>query len=166
MSTRQILDKTISDAQAVIDEAKAKLAEIDKPKLRHGDYGHANKGECEPRFWIENDGELFWGDHEKLYTPSDEGYSESCTILGNFLDDIAERGKELADFKMCDDLRHETTISIKTEDDNVYSKKKGICVDIGLEQEDRCCDFIATIDEAEEIHRKLGQVIRYAKNRK
>lgn len=39
MSTRKILETTITEAQAVLDKATADLKALDKPKLRHGDYG-------------------------------------------------------------------------------------------------------------------------------
>jgi len=43
---KQILTDSIKAHEAAISKAKSEIAELDKPKLRHGDYG-ARNSDCE-----------------------------------------------------------------------------------------------------------------------
>jgi hypothetical protein len=100
MKERDILEKSIEDHQKAIDDAKSKLAELDKPKLRHGDYGvGVNKRDKAMDFVYDGSkvGNHFYclskdgTEYEGIVSKS---YFKSIDILGNLGDDIAERSKD------------------------------------------------------------------------
>ena len=88
---REILDKTIEDAQKVIDDAKAKRAELDKPKLRHGDVNIKNGLLATAHNTISN---IRWTDCAGHTEPN------SAHLHSNFnvFDDIAKKTEELEEF--------------------------------------------------------------------
>ena len=44
MNEKEILTASMAEHQRAIDKAKAELEQLDKPKLRHGDYGYYVNG--------------------------------------------------------------------------------------------------------------------------
>ena len=83
---REILDKTIRDAQGVIDKAKRDLEGLNKPK--HGDYGRSNTYP-----WMCLFGDVYWiGDHLPHLKMSTciKAYIAKTT-LGNIFDDMKAR---------------------------------------------------------------------------
>jgi hypothetical protein len=149
--------------QQAIDDAKAKIAELDKPKLRHGDY----YGESTTRVIVmENyDNEGMWDFRHK--DGSGDTRTEKQVLmhlgrlprLGNIFDDIAERGKELDSFKAVSDEDSDDWVEFQPR---ISSIGETLIRLIATEDEDvAVVDY--SIPEAEEIHRKLGQVINYAK---
>lgn len=101
MSERKILEELIQKGK----DAEAKLAEVDKPKLRHGDYGYDSGGGM-------GEGEVFYVDTKSnpdfAYSQTENccscyvknGWSRSFTKLGNIFDDLAAYGEDLEEFKM------------------------------------------------------------------
>ena len=87
MNERKILEQSIADLRLALATAESKLAEIDKPKLRHGDYGMS--GGCP---WIKVFSCVYWiGSHEqKPSRLSDVHFVQ--VKLGNLIDDIKEKG--------------------------------------------------------------------------
>ncbi|MCK5021250.1 MAG: hypothetical protein KAS32_29840, partial [Candidatus Peribacteraceae bacterium] len=100
MNTTDILNEQIADHQSAIDEAKAKLAELDKPKLRHGDYGYDESGRptlvCKKLC-----GEVHAGQSNGFLEHIEVNNLHDCkpkTILGNIFDDIARNQEDLWEF--------------------------------------------------------------------
>ena len=92
MNEREILEDSIKQHQVAIDEAKRKLADISKPKLRHGDYGYDLSWGCQPkeRLFLKkrNDDEVFACN--KIGQTDGHTIYDSCkpVVLGNIFDDL------------------------------------------------------------------------------
>ena len=160
MTDRDIIEKQIADHQKAIDDAKEKLAEIDKPKLRHGDYGLAtNKAGVE--MLVIYDGSP---SGKNFYTLTKDGKSyegiwsenhfESFVRLGNIFDDIADRGKELKEFEVADVYGSSYVVKVEPQAGDDYLLTGN-------------CWFKTTPDglkKARNYCAKLQQVINFAEN--
>lgn len=154
MSTREILNKTIKDSQSVIDEAKSKLAELDKPDMVNGEYGISCDGR--PYFYTGNgikavahfaDGTSQphgkWQNGKHLYP-----------TMGIIFDDIKNKGKELAEFEIETQCHTDIAVRICNSDTDC----------IVLEKTDEDAHF--NITQAQDFCDKWQQVINKAKNNK
>ncbi len=96
MNEKQILEQSIADHQKAIDKAKSELSTLDKPKLRHGDYGlHGFGGDN----WLKLEGEIRWIGHDDYLGHA--GISESNFIdvkVGNLIDDLKAMSEDLTEF--------------------------------------------------------------------
>jgi len=101
MEAREILKQSIHDHQDAIDKAKKELAELDKPKLRHGDYG---LWDCYPEEYvaIKTKGGLSWfsGASFLSHPETDCGVVDynnlhHFTRLGNIFDELKRYREEL-----------------------------------------------------------------------
>lgn len=148
MKTKEILNKTIKDAQAVIDKAKADMAELDKPKYRFGDYGTAKVLGVKKVYIVNKQFKTSiasypWADDWDMWSDTE---LTDINILGNFIDDIKRNEVDLDDFAV-----------------NWFGAYLwGGDIRIGEVGDTR--PF--TLDQAIEIHQKLGQLIATYKRRK
>ena len=85
--SKQELKKTVADLKTALDKAQADLAELNRPKLRHGDYGQWDTGQA----WLVLRRlavlEAF-GISSGVGTKAPMGIPETPIVLGNFFDDI------------------------------------------------------------------------------
>ena len=90
MSERKILEKLIEDGK----DAEKKLAELDEPKLRHGDYGVYIRGEINYGFHVDESGVLRF---KAGYGHATQPIHETARIvrLGNIFADLTELAKPL-----------------------------------------------------------------------
>ena len=151
MKDREILEKSIVDHQAAIDVSKKRLAELDKPKLRHGDYGY-NYGF--PRFFYEDNGEMFVinneiGIHPELVVIAPKA---EYIVAGNIFDDLKRNSEDLERFCVSD-----------RNDKSSFEATKQIDYNSILLEVHRSGLF--GLDKAVEISQKLGQLIAYAKRK-
>jgi len=99
---RKIAEQHIKDAQEALDKAKKDLAKLDKPKLRHGDYGFWSPGPLNKRIpflFIKN----VTGSNALTADPLSDWVmidADKKTILGNIFDDLAAISEPLEEFKM------------------------------------------------------------------
>ena len=98
MNEREIIEKQIEDHQKVVDEAKQRLADLDKPQLRHGDYGYDEDGD--PRITLtewEAGRFTFAGD----YSLVKRDLKSELTVkykTGNIFDDLKRNSNDLTEF--------------------------------------------------------------------
>ena len=93
------------DTLARIKELDGELAELDKPKLRHGDYGIGGSDKCGFVLTLQSSGQKFFY--------SDGGgqvnaliHAEGHEVQGNIFDDIAARTEELGPLRsMADTIK-------------------------------------------------------------
>lgn len=79
-------------------EIEALLAEESKPKLRHGDYGTSEYGNC-PRLYIRDKDGMNWCSGEELkYGLTGNGTDN--TILGNIFDDLTALQEDVESFEI------------------------------------------------------------------
>ena len=139
MNEKQILEQSIADHQKAIDKAKSELSALDKPKLRHGDYGlHGNSGDN----WIKLEDEIRWIGHENYLGHS--GIPESNFVdnkVGNLIDDLKAMSEPLD----------------RTSVDGFVMEVINDRVIIGGRR------FL--VDQAVEFRQKLGQLITTAKRK-
>ncbi len=111
MSTRKILEKTLTDAQAVLDKATADLAALDKPELRHGDiYRSHGQKDGLPRIVIGNGKKAKTYDRNGNIIPqpfNDGFYDESSPEFNAFdvFDDLKAIQEPLSEFEVGDKSR-------------------------------------------------------------
>lgn len=159
MKTKEILNKTIKDAQAVIDKAKADMAELDKPKYRFGDYGTAKLNRNDQTIYIINGGDksmpltlLPWMSDNEMYYAAEFA---DIHIVGNYIDDLKRNEVDLEGFEVTAKCAHDTE-GFSAFIDGVVSINIGNIGDI----------WSYSLDQAIEIHQKLGQLIATYKRRK
>ena len=150
MNEREIAEKMIKDGKAMIERAESRLSALDKPKLRHGDYGKSSD------FWIYISGKMLW---------THEG-SEGCwvrkstaieTRLGNVFDDLKAMSEDLEEFTVG---HYQCGAGIKVEilsDIHLWVSTEENGSNLGY--------TILSIDETAKFHRKLGQLIATAKRK-
>lgn len=150
MKEREIAEKMITDGEAMIADAKAKLSELDAPRLRHGDYGVTPDG-CPRMITAEfaHNGEGI-EQHGIGGTRSCNNKLGEIYVLGNIFDDIANKGKKLEKFEVIGDCAGSIIVK-KNHRNRVVIE---LC---GSNQ-----NF--SVDESQEICDKLQQVINYAKD--
>ena len=149
--TREILNKTIAESQAVLDKAKADLANLDKPKYRFGDYGTAEIIDGDKIFIINKQfknsiSNYQWLDEDNMWANRE---LSNIQIFGNCIDDLKRNQVDLKEFEVSgqyDKDDHKTLICKQNNYD-----------DINIYIHTSSSNF--TIDQAIEIHKKLGQVI-------
>ena len=106
VSERQILEQNMKSHQEAINEAKAKLAELDKPKVKHGDYGYDGSGQtiCVEK---EKSGSNIHIKHRNGFGCTWSGVDHldvvGYTVMGNIFDDLKRYSEDLTEFTMEDD---------------------------------------------------------------
>lgn len=152
----QELSQTIKRLERDLDRAKqelAQLAEMDKPKLRHGDYGYTRAGGGKPRFftqsWVDGEnqeGKMQWCDDEAWHGTGDCLEIKSFIITGNLVDDLERNAEPLEEFEL-----------------DVH------CYKFDFMNFCHAPILIAgnwhTMDEAVDFHQKFGQLIATAKRK-
>lgn len=94
MSEREIAEKMIKDGKKMVAEAEVKLAELDKPRMRHGDYGSSTTNEAWDYYVIIGDGKDATVHNQdglalKAGTPLGCYSNKGESRLGNIFDDIS-----------------------------------------------------------------------------
>ena len=97
MNEREILKQSIKDIQRDLDKAKAELTALDKPELRHGDYGYTESGQ--QRLFVNHNGEIEHYDPDDRRSCNNNYYSD-YTILGNIFDDLERNAEDLESFEV------------------------------------------------------------------
>ena len=147
MSEREIAEKVIKDFKVLVSEAEQKLAELDKPELRHGWYGVNKYGDF--RFVIEKekDGLAIGGsDCLGLCSEALADLQKEGIEFGNFVDDFKRNSKDLEEFEVNDikvKLDADGDILLSEDGDTIIIEKHG----------------------REEFHQNLGQLLAYAKRK-
>ena len=142
------------------DNIQLQLAEIDKPKLRHGDYGYdkhtsyaGQEDEAFPEpFFINADREYSYPLNE--YNRNNK--NRKPVVLGNIFDDLKRNSEDLTEFDICNQGGNDLRIK--------HVKEVGRYKD-GIEFSIHKHTSTANIDQAIKIHQKLGQIISTAKRR-
>ncbi len=114
----------VADKRAAsVQRLEAQLAEAEKPKLRHGDYGYDKGGS--PRM------ELVVGRNSKRQSSCPAGPDYVCTLddepdarhietkLGNIFDDLDALSEPLKEFKVMDE-QNERTVQFVGSPGNLY----------------------------------------------
>lgn len=161
MDERQIAETMIADAKTMAEEGQAKLDELDKPELRHGDYGISYGKEhnsisfpmlafqrdtsgCPLRI-AHKDGSGGWQEADG---------DDDITWLGNIFDDLKRNSVDLKEFE----------IGYKDGDKNPRIKCR--LGDSGIQLTIDNTYFTANISPFQKFHQKLGQLICTAKRQK
>lgn len=162
MNEKQILERSISEHQSAIDKAKSELAALDKPELRHGDYGY---GAIAGDAFIVNgnylNAEMLTVYNRPLFQNPKDGHWHRILPLGNIFDDLASLAEPLEEFEVRDGNAYHLVMKLLLEGrmkDTIYvqllssggSTKEYFHMDIG---------------RATKIHRKLGQLLATAKRK-
>jgi len=156
MTEKEIAEKMIRDgkealasALAMIASAEAELAEIDKPKLRHGDYGYSQKEK--PCIMIADwdDDVLFCGN--RSMGKKGQITSRCSVILGNIFDDLKAMAEPLEEFDIRCTANKRDIISAHFDGEHIQMSNNYDYLEIG---------------QAEEFHQKLGRLIATAKKSK
>ena len=109
MTEREILEKTIKDSRAVLEDAEAKIKELDSPKLRHGDYGHDSVGRPTIHLdppnanWPDSDSCRPLSVFGKSWNYADHYGQEVKVVLGNIFDDLKRNSEDLEKYNTQDD---------------------------------------------------------------
>ena len=150
---RDALERTRNKLAGDIALLLRQLAEVEKPKLRHGDFGYRKDGA--PRVALSNvcggkvDRRVGCG---SIFSISE--FRGEMSVLGNIFDLLKEWSEDLIDFKaICN--RHNREFYAQIEDNE-------ITLQTGGDKGEWCW---ATLAEAEEIWHKLGRVIATLKRR-
>jgi hypothetical protein len=147
---KQKLEQAKKDKESIqenIDWLEKKLAEAEKPKLRHGDWWM--KGDSLHIYMKEHHGRDFVAIGDCILTKIGSSYGGE-PILGNIIDDLKRNAEDLEKF---DVYGGGTRLFIRLQDNDIV-------FDIG--------GFTSTmhkINKATEIHQKLGQLIATAKRK-
>ena len=149
MNPKKILIKSIKDHQAAIDKATADLAALDKPELRHGDYGYVEQGQKSPRLYtLANNGELEWS--SKTIKMGRSGPNPEINITGNIFDDLARNSVDLKEFKV----------------DAAGASGDGFLASImGSNIRIICRRYLFDTGEATKIHQQLGRLLAFFKRK-
>ena len=161
MKERDIAEKMIKDGEAMVAEAKSKLAELDKPKLRHGEIRHWPSA-CKTFYggnlcgMVDLSGgevHVVWlcaaRNNMKRSCKSEEDILRTSKHVSCMMDDIAARNEELEEFQT--DFTFKFTAK--------QSKRSNIWLQI------HTGSSCYTIDETQEICDKLQKVINFARNK-
>ncbi len=151
---REIIEQSINDHQKAIDEAKSKLAALDKPKLRHGDYGYVKSNPDQLRFFVETQtGEM--RHYEKEFNCADPfacACYSSYAILGNIFDDLKRNAVDLEEFEVSGLNYRDKFNALITDLGQIW---------IATNMSGATCDKAII----KEIHQKLGQMIAFAQRK-
>ena len=139
MNERQILEKSIDEHKAAVAKAEGDLEKLSKPELRHGDYWYSNPGD--PRLFI--GGEVYGISGSRGMRGR-----ELEIITGNLVDDLKRNKVDLTGF----------SFDVHTCHFDLSGKMAHAPVHIAGNWH--------TLDEAIEIHQKLGQMISTIQRRK
>jgi len=133
-------------------EQKKLFAELEKPKLRHGDYGIDVSGHSSLVVRQDASGVLRAGGSSGFYehiTIESLTESKPDVILGNIFDDLKRNSEDLRSFTVqnCTDSLY---AYIGTD---VGGKNKGVQIDLSS----NC--LLYSLEDATKIHQKLGQML-------
>ena len=165
MTEREVAEKMIADAEKMATEGKAKLAELDKPTFRNGDYGTYSKGEL---WWVwERNGvlELFGAENGSGWNTMrpEKRIRDGMVKLGNSVDDLKLNRK---DFTNWDSSENDALGSMnETININTASEVDKYPVWICMEENRNSVGAWFTIKNAIKIHQKLGHAIAHAKRK-
>ena len=153
MNEKQIAEKMIADANKMIAEAERRLAKLDKPELRHGDYGyHRTSGN--PYLHID-------GATSGTYLVAPEGGYPLCRsngeyqfAIGNIFDDLKRNSKDLEEF----------------EERDMKWRVNGRFIEVDIPYYNKCdeadcsgnINYIFNIKEMVSHHQRIGQLIAFA----
>ena len=146
---KQILTDSIKAHEAAIAKAKSEIAELDKPKLRHGDYGLDLMGRRCMTINIQGEGLRQVSPTVAWSCANDRDFRPE-TILGNIFDDISSKSEKLEKF----------TVTGGFTSGGIKAKFSRSCIDITLGRGQK---HVFTLREAQEIADNLQKVINYAR---
>ena len=157
---RDILEKLIADGK----EAESKLAELEvesKPPLRDGNYGIGSDGRpsifLDPSQWPQID------DPVVFHVGRHWNYAGECKgemdTLGNIFDDIERRGEDLEEFNIKNQGGNDLSVR-RVRKFGMYRNGIEFAINNNYGQVST-----ASINQAIEIHQKLGQIIATAKRK-
>ncbi len=153
MNTRNKLEKIVEDLQEKLTKTQQELAELDEPKLRHGDYGTRPENTYFVCIQSNIRGKLEYANECGLVQDSD---LTQPLISGNIFDDLKRNSEDLRDW-------HSPEAEGKgvVQKESIIMRLKGPDIWLGT------CGNSAwyTLDQATEIHQKLGRLIATAKRR-
>jgi len=145
--------KLFEQGREMIARAEADLAKLAEPKLRHWDYGYDEDGDPCLMTGVQDSDELKAIDAIAL--APDGAYYKVREVKGNLEDifcDLERNSKDLYYFEAAD---YQRGTSFKIE---ILNKRLLLWTTTGSRQARLGCRDI-TLDEAIEIHQKLGQLI-------
>ena len=170
MNNGQILKESIEAHEKAIAEAKDKLKALDEPELKHGDLrlwsgvwpgclGIVDKSETQMHMiWPDGDKRSRWLTEEKILQDS-----VPAGTMGDIFDDLNRNSEDLKGFEV---------------DASCVDWQKGCCLGIGnaskpddlvyfsVEPYDKSHKVVHfNLDQATEIHQKLGQIIATARRK-
>ena len=147
MNERKILKESINDHQAAIDKAKKELANLDKPKLRHGE--KMTWGQYQDRI-------LLYNKQSELVGYDSSGVQSAYPLPGTYkgtgetiFDDLRRNSEDLKEFEVKGCFKFKGTV---TDDDEIW-----LYINTG--------SSVYNLDQVTEIHQKLGQIIAFAKRK-
>ena len=161
MNTKAKLEQCQADIATLEAERDGLQKELEKPKLRHGDYGYDFEGDPCMSLQLHN------GAGCTLHRScAGKKYAYTCktlnacyvpkVVLGNIFDDLERNSKDLEEFRITD-----------FEDDAYRARWNGSYLDIETTR-GLLCDrqhMHLALDGMVEFHQKLGQLIATAKRR-
>jgi len=152
---REIAEKMIKDAEAMIEDAESKLAALDKPELRHGDYGYTrNKIPVLRTINADDKARVKTSYPEGLLNNLGECWTDGIR-LGNIFDDLDRNSKDLEEFETVQSHFGNAILRMGcTIDPRGY-----IFIQIGMHY------IHFNIDQATVIHQKLGQLLATTKRK-
>lgn len=150
MKERQILEESIENHKQAIATAESKLAELDKPELKDGDYGMETVNSYGEHFWLYLRGVTHWltGRFCDISDRQPDNFVPYC--LGNLVDDLKRNSEDLEKFKFCDTRGDCGVLEIIDKD-----------IWVGTDR----LQNLYSIRQATEIHQKLGQILATAKRK-
>ncbi len=159
MSTeRQVAEDMIDKAAEMAAEGRRRLDELDELKLRHGDYGTAQGF---PHIIMADQG---GGLHEagcaymcRISAHENDPPLAQSEVLGNIFDDLRRNSEDLEEFKTLGRGCYSDGLRVRYDNDLAISLK--------LSGNDGRSQLWFALDQIEDIHQKLGQIIATAKRR-
>lgn len=143
------IEQNKADLARLVEEGE-RLAELDKPKLRHGDYGYSPKKH--PRLFTSDHSDGGFKHHFPEGTGSVVAYPAfRYNILGNIFDDMKRNSEDLGEFQI--ELAHDDSIKMTP------------CSTEGISLQTSARDVHMTPDQAIEISQKLIQLAHEAKRK-
>lgn len=156
MNEREILNESIDAHQKFIDEDKAKLEALDKPKLRHGD------------LWVNNSGNI------NCFVKEYNDEMRDCVLLADFV--LTNIGSTYMDEPIIGNIKDYFDDLKRNAEDlqefRVANKKVDMIKGNGWFEVERkrfgeykiwCPSIRFGLEKLTEIHQKLGQLIATAR---
>ena len=129
-------------AQMRIDTLKEKISETEKPKLRHGDYGHELHSGM-PRIFLLHRSEGFIAANGQDAWSGPSEADKNILRLGNILDDLTALREDLTEFEVCSE-------PVYWNDDN------DLCIDAAYVPEGDIDAFILNLRRMQATRKRNG----------